>query len=503
MSQIRKMQFRILFILLFYAAFGFSQQVAVTELLQEAESRFWDFPEHSIRIAEYVLSQHEKNEVAARANLILARSYFVQDRIYESVKAGFEAQQLAGETASISVRIEAKLTNLQILRELLLTSLADELKEDIIQLNKKDANSLKTENRLNLIEAEWALNNEEPAVAEKFYALIDPAFIVSDSIQNLRFQLGNARLLFKQFKTDEALAILNQLPPQIPKYFRIIKLNLMGEIYFRNKDLEQSVSIWNEAKTLAEELPNKELTNQSLEGLIQVYLIQEDSKKYLDYKRESNSVISELITNRVRAVNFTYNYFENIQEQKATETLIFARNKIYLVSAIIIFFISLFLGFRFYYRLRIKEYLVFKKLISPPSPPPKKELPEKTFIPEETENQLLRALKNFESGIDYTRSDMSIAFLAARLNTNTKYLSEVINRNKQKNFNGYINELRINYIIQKLKTDPIYLNYKISYLAEETGFSSHSSFTTVFKSVTGISPTKFMDLLQKEGSHEK
>jgi AraC-like DNA-binding protein len=37
----------------------------------------------------------------------------------------------------------------------------------------------------------------------------------------------------------------------------------------------------------------------------------------------------------------------------------------------------------------------------------------------------------------------------------------------------------------------------VSYLAEESGFSSHSSFATVFKSVTGISPTKFMDFLQK------
>lgn len=101
-------------------------------------------------------------------------------------------------------------------------------------------------------------------------------------------------------------------------------------------------------------------------------------------------------------------------------------------------------------------------------------------------------------GKKFTKQDMSIALLASQFDTNTKYLSEVINRHKGKNFNGYINELRINYIIEKLKTDPIYFNYKISYLAEECGFSSHSSFTTVFKSVTGISPTKFMNYLQHQ-----
>jgi AraC-like DNA-binding protein len=91
---------------------------------------------------------------------------------------------------------------------------------------------------------------------------------------------------------------------------------------------------------------------------------------------------------------------------------------------------------------------------------------------------------------------MSLALLAAHFDTNTKYLSEVINTHKGKNFNSYINELRINYIIDKLKSNRTYLQYKISYLAEESGFSSHSSFATVFKSVTGISPTVFIDLLK-------
>lgn len=498
------MRFRFLFILFFTTISGFSQQVAVEELLQEAESRFWDFPEHSIRIAEYILTQHEKNEIAATANLILAKSFFVQDKIYEAAKAGFEAQQLAEKTDAVSIQIEAKLVNLQILRELLLTTLSDQLKEDVIRF--KDENSPNIENRLVLMEAEWALKNEDFLDAQEFYSGINTnAF---DSIQKIRFSLGLAQLRFKQDKPEEALSVLKQLPLEIPGYFQIIKLNLLGEIYFRNKELNQAVSVWDEAKILADQLPNKNLANQSLERLIQVYLIQENSAKYLDYKQESNSLLSELVTDRVRAVNFSYNYFEELQEQQAMASVSFARKKLYVVIGFFIFLTGVTLGFYFYYRLRIKEYLAFKKLISPPAPvsslsqPPQKTV-EKPLVSEDTENQLLNALENFESGTEYTRADMSIAFLAAQINTNTKYLSDVINRHKKKNFNAYINELRINYIIQKLKTDAVYLNYKISYLAEESGFSSHSSFTTVFKSVTGISPTKFMDLLQKEGNYEK
>lgn len=115
-----------------------------------------------------------------------------------------------------------------------------------------------------------------------------------------------------------------------------------------------------------------------------------------------------------------------------------------------------------------------------------------------TEEQLIRGLAEFERSQKFLNNDMSLAQLAAILDTNTKYLSEFINLHKGKNFNTYINELRIEYIMQKLKSNPTYLNYKVSYLAEESGFSSHSNFTTVFKAIAGISPTKFISLIQLE-----
>ena len=60
-----------------------------------------------------------------------------------------------------------------------------------------------------------------------------------------------------------------------------------------------------------------------------------------------------------------------------------------------------------------------------------------------------------------TEKDISLAVLAGQLDSNTKYLSEIINTHYNVNFNTYINKLRINYIIEKLKTDPNFINYKI------------------------------------------
>ena len=123
---------------------------------------------------------------------------------------------------------------------------------------------------------------------------------------------------------------------------------------------------------------------------------------------------------------------------------------------------------------------------------------KKVFILKETEEQILNKLKRFENSKRFLNKDISLAVLAGQLDSNTKYLSEIINSHYNVNFNTYINRLRINYIIEKLKNDPNYINYKISYLADNCGFSSHSSFATVFKSITGISPVKFIELLNDE-----
>jgi AraC-like DNA-binding protein len=132
----------------------------------------------------------------------------------------------------------------------------------------------------------------------------------------------------------------------------------------------------------------------------------------------------------------------------------------------------------------------------------KKQDSKKNVILKETEELILNKLKRFENSKRFNNKDISLSVLAGQFDTNTKYLSEIINSHYDMNFNTYINRLRINYIVEKLKADPNFMNYKISYLAENCGFSSHSSFATIFKSITGISPGKFIELLNSENENK-
>ena len=117
-------------------------------------------------------------------------------------------------------------------------------------------------------------------------------------------------------------------------------------------------------------------------------------------------------------------------------------------------------------------------------------------ISDKTEIQILEKLEQFESSELFLDQQMRIATLAKHLDTNTRYLSTIINATKDKSFNNYINSLRINYILEKLESDPKYLSYKISYLAEESGFASQSSFTSAFKEFTGKTPSLYIKELE-------
>jgi len=122
----------------------------------------------------------------------------------------------------------------------------------------------------------------------------------------------------------------------------------------------------------------------------------------------------------------------------------------------------------------------------------------KNNLSDEKENEILDKLNKFEQKKQFLSPLMSLSVLSAQIGTNTNYLSSIIKKHKQSNFNSYLNQLRIDYIVMKLKQNPEYLNYKISYLAEECGFSSHTVFSRIFIEKMGIPPSKFIEYLKKE-----
>ncbi len=108
----------------------------------------------------------------------------------------------------------------------------------------------------------------------------------------------------------------------------------------------------------------------------------------------------------------------------------------------------------------------------------------------EISKNLVALMKNEKP---YLKNTLNIHSLSQELNTNTKYLSYVINEEFDKNFNSFINHYRIEES-KELLLDPDNHKYTIETIANMTGFKSKSSFNASFKKFTDTTPSKFRNL---------
>lgn len=112
------------------------------------------------------------------------------------------------------------------------------------------------------------------------------------------------------------------------------------------------------------------------------------------------------------------------------------------------------------------------------------------------ELKIEQKLKTIEENKEFLHPDFSIKFLAETLNTNTSYLSYFFNKNKKSSFKVYYSNIKINYLIHKLKTDKVYRKYTIETLGNEIGYTNPSAFTRAFKKHTGTTPSTFIKSLK-------
>lgn len=320
-------------------------------------------------------------------------------------------------------------------------------------------------------------------------------------------------------RLDESKKQLDQVIHDIEKdgkypFMAAFAYEVLSRYYFLKEEYTTSVLYLEKGFAKIENMPYNDMKLIFYELFTENYLALNNSEKYFHYNNLYTDLKSKLDSNKKEGIQYVVKLLEiyhkkNIDYQK--------QNKLKQVKLIIGIILLLITGtlICFYYELRRskdlrKQVSFFEKqkeimVLSTQTTISKEPLArgnklqdkDLTKLSEEKENEILEKLKEWEGSGNYLNKNMSISVLSAETGINTKYLSEVINTKKEKNFNGYINDLRINHIAYLLRTDPAYLNYKVSYLAEYAGFSSHGAFTNVFKSITGMSPNHYIQEIIK------
>lgn len=340
-------------------------------------------------------------------------------------------------------------------------------------------------------------------------------------------------------------------------FFTANNEQLLGLNYYELNDIDQSLTHYEKALKSVQKVPEGFMTSLIYNGLALVYIAKKDevnakknleiaqkisdqseylelkselnktSQKYFALTKDLNSLVKVKIAQDsiVEKISDKSNEFVNESLTLSDQNTVIAEkessNKNILLITLGLLVLAGFIYFVIFRLKKKQEIAQFRKVL--------KELDEKLDVQvqekytvsnievkdkvivsdlskeensivmnAETEKKIISFLNQFEEDNLFTQNTISLSSLSTYCETNTRYLSSVINRYKKKDFNNYINELRVNYIIKKLKDNPLYRKYKIAVLAEEAGFSSQNKFATIFKKVTSISPSHFISYLQDD-----
>lgn len=106
-------------------------------------------------------------------------------------------------------------------------------------------------------------------------------------------------------------------------------------------------------------------------------------------------------------------------------------------------------------------------------------------ISENTVQKILKELEGFENNELFLQKGITLSSLAKDFKTNSAYLSDVVNTYKEKNFASYLNDLRIDYALNRLVQDKKFRSYKLTVVAEELGYNNEQAFASAFRKKTG------------------
>ncbi|AZA51757.1 AraC family transcriptional regulator [Chryseobacterium sp. G0201] len=341
-----------------------------------------------------------------------------------------------------------------------------------------------------------------------------------NKIIGLENKIFRSSYLMRQNKLEDSKKLLENTIYIIEKqnnntFLYALACENMSRYFFLKEDYISSIKNLEKGLSKIENIPYNGLKIKIYESLAKNYLALNNDEKYHYYNKLYTDLRTKLDSNTKEGIRYIVKLVENNQNQNLEFQEQNESKKFWIIATVLLLLV---IGLIIYFLIEIRRNKDLKKQLDffekqkkweqiPHLTVPKTEemiiIADKSIekdsnkISKEKEEEILQKLEEWEHTDRYLNKNMSLSMLSAQMGVNTKYLSEVINNTKGKNFNGYINELRINHIAHLLKTDSTYLNYKVSYLAEFSGFSSHSAFTTVFKSVTGMSPNVYIQEISK------
>jgi len=110
----------------------------------------------------------------------------------------------------------------------------------------------------------------------------------------------------------------------------------------------------------------------------------------------------------------------------------------------------------------------------------------------QAEEYLEKLISVMETDKPYLNRNLSIQDLSQLTGISRHYITQVLNEKHGKNFFTFINEYRVKDVISRFN-DPKNNHFTILAIAFDAGFNSKTTFNSIFKSLTGVTPSEYRE----------
>ena len=330
---------------------------------------------------------------------------------------------------------------------------------------------------------------------------------LTDKKSNIDFKMVAAQIDFYSGNYKKSIDSITRYIENYSGTDEAIKRYYIGKSYEKLNQEEKAIESYLRIDSITEKTDEYfDEMREVYQSLITYANVQDEDEMQLDYI-EKLLYADSLLTAQKKEVfnNASFGYdlpLLKIQKDEITEKL-YQRSRwnLILIYSVIVAIVGLVIFLFRERRIKSKIKLLLKK-VNEDSKMIEKPVDNEKTIPDEKASDILSKLMLFEKNHDFLDKNLDLPTLSEKLETNTSYLSMVINTHKKMSFPNYLKKLRIDHALKRLSTDTELLKYNYQGLAEIFGFKSPESFSRAFNAQNGVYPSHVVKELKKKAKKD-
>lgn len=488
-----------------------SFQIAYIEYNRSNHKQALKYAYQSVKVAEKL----QDTISSISSNILLGSTWYVLGNYEEALESYLTAKELASHIKNSSYEIIC-LTNIANTRiklnryedalnsyDLIIRTLDDKKEASFVQFKETYLSSLLGKG-LCLIE----LKNFQQAQETNAKGI---KLAEANDLQVYKgyFYISLGKLSYEKKEYHTSLGFLKQGKDVLHNYSGLqnnlrIADYYVAKCYYQQEKYEEAILVLEKNF----ESSGDNLLADKLEEMYQLAIdiseIQNDQNKQViyygklreitEFKKDRKSAAKDLLhDDDLKAYDIRN---EKLKNEK-TQSLI-AKRIISTISIVILILVfTIFLVYRRKTKIKEQKFLAIIEDISNHQPKNTIQKVSHDFkIKDEKAKVILEELEELENTHFYLSQECNLYTTAKLLNTNTTYLSKALNDVKKQSFNQYLNKLRIDYVLVKLKEDSVFRSYTIQAVSREIGYKSATTFIKEFKNKTGLNPSYYIKRIE-------